>query len=92
MRKRMFRTDRELKALKPAIDWYDVRDEITPNLSIRVGPRNSKGRFRRTFILVAALPRSEVSNAPGAGRVWAAHPRGGAGESWRMAQADRQGY
>ena len=56
MHKKMFRTDRELKAIKPASDWYDVRDEITPNLSIRVGPRNSKGRFRRTFILVTRFP------------------------------------
>ena len=51
--KTTFRTDRELKALKPKADWYDAWDELERGLAIRVGPKNTKGNFRRTFVVVA---------------------------------------
>ncbi|TIY06931.1 MAG: DUF4102 domain-containing protein, partial [Mesorhizobium sp.] len=58
MEKRSYKTDRELKALKPSGKWYDVKDEQTRNLIVRVGPENSKGEFRRTFCLVTRFPGS----------------------------------
>ena len=51
--KRTFRTDRQLRALKPRTHWYDVYDEVQRGLAVRVGPKNSSGNFRRTFVLVA---------------------------------------
>ncbi|TBB88096.1 tyrosine-type recombinase/integrase [Rhizobium ruizarguesonis] len=63
MDKRTFRTDRELKALKPSDHWYDVKDEQIRNLIVRVGPirrtRNGKEDFRRTFCLVTRFPGSK---------------------------------
>lgn len=56
MLKRTFSTDREIQALKPAERHYDVRDSKTRNLIVRVGPRNSRGEFRRTFCLLARFP------------------------------------
>lgn len=59
MEKRAYSTDRELKALRPAEDWYDVKDEKTRNLMVRVGPTNEKGEFRRTFVMVTRFPGSK---------------------------------
>lgn len=59
MQKRSYKTDRELKALKPAGSWYDVKDEVTRNLIVRVGPLNAKEEFRRTFCLVTRFPGSK---------------------------------
>ncbi|WP_181169072.1 site-specific integrase [Mesorhizobium sp. B2-4-14] len=58
MEKRTYKTDRELKALKPSNNWYDVKDEVTRNLIVRVGPETTKGEFRRTFCLVIRFPGS----------------------------------
>jgi integrase len=58
MEKRSFKTDRELKALKPSDKWYDVKDEQARNLIVRVGPLNSKGEFRRTFCMLTRFPGS----------------------------------
>src|SRR3954451_5075162 len=55
-RQRSCKTDRELKALKPSDRWCDVKDEVTRNLIVRVGPLNAKGEFRRTFCLVTRFP------------------------------------
>jgi integrase len=51
--KQTFHTDRELKALKPKAKHYDVWDGVQRGLAVRVGPRNSDGSFRRTFVVVA---------------------------------------
>ncbi len=59
MEKRTYSTDREIKALKPFDRWYDVKDEKTRNLMVRVGPRNGSGRFRRTFVMVTRFPGSK---------------------------------
>lgn len=56
--KRTFKTDRELKTLKPADRHYDVRDLVTRNLAVRVGPLNNRGEFRRTFVFVSRFPGS----------------------------------
>lgn len=59
MEKRTYSTDREIKALKPAVEKgksYDVKDTKAPNLFIRVRPADSDGRFRRTFVLMTRLP------------------------------------
>jgi integrase len=53
MNKKTFRTDRQLRALKPGTHWYDVYDELQRGLAVRVGPKNSNGNFRRTFVMVA---------------------------------------
>jgi integrase len=58
MEKRSYKTDRELKALKPSDRWYDVKDEHARNLIVRVGPMNSKGEFRRTFCMLTRFPGS----------------------------------
>ena len=62
MEKRSYKTDREVKALKPSDNWYDVRDEVTRNLIVRVGPKRetSDGRqvFRRTFCFLSRFPGS----------------------------------
>ena len=59
MATRAFSTDRELKALKPAEKWYDVKDEKARNLIVRVGPMNAKDEFRRTFCMVTRFPGSK---------------------------------
>ncbi|GLQ79290.1 integrase [Mesorhizobium huakuii] len=59
MENRSYSTDRELKALRPADNWYDVKDEKTRNLMVRVGPKNEKGEFRRTFVMVTRFPGSK---------------------------------
>ncbi len=59
MATRAFSTDRELKALKPAVKWYDVKDEKARNLIVRVGPMNTKNEFRRTFCIVTRFPGSK---------------------------------
>lgn len=63
MDRRTYRTDRELKALKPSDRWYDVKDEQTRNLIVRVGPirrtRDGREDFRRTFCLVTRFPGSK---------------------------------
>jgi integrase len=62
MEKRSYKTDREVKALKPSDKWYDVKDEQTRNLIVRVGPARTKPdggtEFRRTFCLVTRFPGS----------------------------------
>ena len=45
MTKRTFRTDRELKALKPKTDWYDVWDNAQRGLAVRVGPKTARANF-----------------------------------------------
>lgn len=59
MAENTFKNDAELKALKPKDRWYDVKDEKTRNLMVRVGPRNEKGDFRRTFVMVTRFPGSK---------------------------------
>jgi integrase len=62
MEKRSYKTDREVKALKPSNNWYDVRDEVTRNLIVRVGPNRETGDgrklFRRTFCFLSRFPGS----------------------------------
>lgn len=57
--KTTYSTDREIKALKPAASWYDVKDDKARNLIVRVGPVNGKGDFRRTFCMVTRFPGSK---------------------------------
>jgi len=72
--KRSYKTDRELKALKPSDRWCDDKDEVTRNLIVRVGPLNAKGEFRRTFCLVTRFPgRSGLCRQSGSSltqRIW----------------------
>ena len=68
--KKTFGTDRQLRALKPAAAWYDVYDEEQRGLAVRVGPKDSKGKFRRTFVLVARFngahpTRRRIGEYPG---------------------------
>jgi integrase len=62
MEKRSYKTDREVKALKPSDKWYDAKDMVTRNLILRVGPKRetSDGRtvFRRTFCFLSRFPSS----------------------------------
>ena len=70
MEKQTFKTDRQLKALKPRAKHYDVWDECQRGLAVRVGPKNSNGKFRRTFVVVARFngkhpTRRRIGEYPG---------------------------
>lgn len=55
MARKTFKNDRQVKALKPAKPGasYDAWDQHRGNLIVRVGPKTSKGSFKKTFCLVA---------------------------------------